>query len=386
MRGPTSALLLASIATPAAAEPLWPDHDHFVLKPRISFAIRTPHTAPPQRQARIYAIELAPSPAGPPDIRLALQRRRQRFGTLRAARAVQMPGTDVQPRSSLTLVDAQFDLPDRLMPLGDALTATLGWQAVKISNRAMNVTSAYSRDDLRIRDGFLPTARLALAATDRLDLSADYRETVQAYGDIGTNGALGMDALAFRAFRLGLRPERDGRSRIALRWRAAPGLHLMAHAYSATVHDRLAFDDDAYLPGDAGSAHLRGIRLEASHALSPQLHWSMRYDRARIATDGGLRRIEDRLAVQGQWRRGPWRSAVTLARASTPYWTAAGHRFRVEGGIDYVSPTSSALRIGLHLTDPDRLTAVRLAGQPQSGTVRVVDQARAVMLAAALRW
>ena len=46
----------------------------------------------------------------------------------------------------------------------------------------------------------------------------------------------------------------------------------------------------------------------------------------------------------------------------------------------------SAPRIGLHLSDPDRLMTGRLADQPLSGPVRAVDQARALMLSAALRW
>jgi len=385
--GPTLlALLLASVTTPAAAEPFWPDHGRFALKPRFILWVQPAPLAPPQRQARIYAIELARSPADPADLRLALQRRRQRFGGLPLVRAAQLPGADVQPRSSVMMADTRFDLPSTVSPLGDRLSATLGWQAVKISNRAVNATSPSTRDDLRVRDGFLPSARLALAATPRLDLRADYRETIRAYADSGTIGALGLDQPTYRALRSALRPERDSRSRIGLRWAAAPALRLGIDAYAAQVRNRLSFIDHGYLPQTMGSAQARGVAIEAVHSLSPTLQWRLRYDRARMDLEDGGRRTETRLAVQGQWQRGPWRGALSAALTSAPFWAEPGHKLRIEGGIDYMADDLTGVRLGLHLTDPDRLAATRLADQPQSGPVRAADQARALMLTAALRW
>ncbi|MBZ9647281.1 TonB-dependent receptor [Sphingobium sp. 3R8] len=388
-RTPSLALLLASLATPAAAdslaEPFWPDHARFALKPRLILRVQPAPPAPPQRQARIYAIELAPSPADPADLRLALQRRRQRFGGLPLVRAAQSPGADMQPRSSVMLADARVDLPSEMLPWGDRLSATLGWQAVKISNRAVNATSPYTRDDLRARDGFLPSARLALAATSRLDLRADYRETIRAYADSGTIGALGLDQPGFRALRAALRPERDSLSRIGLRWAAVPALRLAIDAYDGQVRNRLSFVDHGYLPRTMGSAQAHGVAIEAVHSLSPTLQWRLRYDLARMDVEHGERRTETRLAVRGEWRRGPWRGALSAARTSAPFWAEPGHRLRIEGGIDYMPDDLFGVRLGLHLADPDRLAVTRLADQPQSGPVRAADQARALMFTAALR-
>lgn len=379
-------LCLAPLASEASAEPFWPDHARFALKPRLHMAIRPAPLAPPQRQARIYAIELARSPSDPPDLRVALQRRRQHFAPLRAAGPVLLPGADIQPRSSVMLADAQFDLPTRGLLPDDRLTATLGWQGAKFSKRAVNATSPFTRDDLRVRDGFLPSARLALAATSRLDLAVDYRETIQAYADSGTIGALGLDLPSYRALRGTLRPERDRRSRIGLRWAAGPDLQLAIDGYDGQVRDRLSFIDKSYLPQNRGSAQVRGVAVEATHSLSPALRWRLRYDRASFQTDRGVQRREERVALQGLWIRGPWHCALSAARASSPFWAEPGDRLRVEGSIDYVPAAARAMRLGLHLTDPDRLSATRLSGQPLSAPARAADQARTLMLSASLRW
>ena len=77
---------------------------------------------------------------------------------------------------------------------------------------------------------------------------------------------------------------------------------------------------------------------------------------------------------------------MQAARTSGSAWGQGAERLRVEGGIDYMPAGPRAPRIGLHLSDPDRLMTGRLADQPLSGPVRAVDQARALMLSAALRW
>lgn len=369
----TTALLPGS----AMAESFWPDHAGFTLRPRINFSVRPAPQLPfAQRPARIYAIEWTPLSAQPADLHLTLQRRRQRVAALIAGR------TDYQPRSSVRMVDVRMDMPQ----VDDRLSATIGWQAAKFSNKAANATSPYSRDDLRVRDDFVPSAHLAFAATPRLALTADYRETVRAYADTGTIGALGLDQPSFRALRNALRPERDSRTRIGLRWAATSALRLDAGAYGGHVRDRLAFVERGYLPANLGSAQLTGMALEARHSVTPTLYWGLRYDRARIDPDQGVGLTEERLAVQGEWRHGPWRCAMQAARTSGSAWGQGAERLRVEGGIDYMPADPRAPRIGLHLSDPDRLMTGRLADQPLSGPVRAVDQARALMLSAALRW
>ncbi|WP_298399724.1 TonB-dependent receptor [Sphingobium sp.] len=367
------------VATPALAqaEDFRPVAADFALRPRIAFAIRpAPAVASAQRPARIYAIDLAPSPAQPADLHLAIQRRRQRFAPPGAVR------TDTQPRSSLRIAAMLFDLPQ----MDDRLSATIGWQAVKLSNKAVNATSPYSRDDLRVRDDFLPSADMRFAATPRLMLSADYREGIRAYGDSGRIGALGLDQSAFRALRLSLRPERNSRARIGLRWMARDALRLEAAAYDGHVRDSLAFADDGLLPHNLGSAHVRGLMMAAAQRLSPTLDLRLRYDRARADLNDGGARTETRLAAQGEWRHGPWRAGLTLARSGADMWRQQAAALRVECGVDYAPADAHALRIGLHLTDPDRLTGDRLAGSLPSGPMRAVDQARALMLNAALRW
>ena len=374
---PCALLATMLLPTPAMAQSVWPDHAGFALRPRINFSVRPAPLLPfAQRPARIYAIELVPLPAQPADLHLTLQRRRQRVAALMAARA------DHQPRSSLRLVDIQMDLPQ----MDERLSAMVGWQAAKFSNKAVNATSPYSRDDLRVRDDFVPSAHLGFAATPRLALTADYRETVRGYADIGTIGAMGLDQPAYRALRQSLRPERDSRTRIGLRWAAMPALQLDVAAYDGQVRDRLAFVEGGYRPHNLGSAHMQGVALEARHSLSPRLRWGLRYDRARIDPDRGAALTEERLAVQGEWRHGPWRCAMSAARTSMSAWGQGANRMRMEGGIDYVPADPRSPRIGLHLTDPDRLMSGRLADQPQSGPIRAADQARALMLSAALRW
>lgn len=374
---PLIAGVLAVLPAMAQADVFRPDAEDFVLRPRLAFAIRpAPAIASAQRPARIYAIDFAPSPADPADLHLAIQRRRQRFappGTLR---------TDTQPRSSLRIADMTFDLPQ----VEEGLSATIGWHAVKLSNKAVNATSPYSRDDLRVRDDFLPSARMRFAATSRLVLSADYRESIRAYGDSGRIGALGLDQQGFRALRLTLRPERNSRARIGLRWVANDGLGLEAAAYDGRVRDRLAFADDGLLPHNLGSARLRGVMMEATQRLSPALDLRLRYDRARANLEDGGARTETRLAARGEWRNGPWRAGLTLARSGADMWRQQGAALRMECGFDYAPVDGRALRIGLHLTDPDRLTGERLSGPLSSGQMRAVDQARALMLNAALKW
>ncbi|WP_420144204.1 hypothetical protein [Sphingobium sp.] len=98
LRTASLALLIAPFSAPASAETFWPDHASFALKLRISLSVRPVSPASMQRPARIYAMELAPSPASPADLRLSMQRRRQRFQSTRMARLALLPGADVRPR------------------------------------------------------------------------------------------------------------------------------------------------------------------------------------------------------------------------------------------------------------------------------------------------
>ena len=104
-------LAALAFAVPASAQTITPDHGGFVLKRPLRFSLLPAPLDGAAKPARIYAIELAPSPAEPAAIGIAVQRKRNRMVALPARRigAVPLPtdlSGDAQPRSSLMLVDA----------------------------------------------------------------------------------------------------------------------------------------------------------------------------------------------------------------------------------------------------------------------------------------
>lgn len=379
-------LAALAIAAPAAAQTIAPDHDGFMLKRPLRFLLLPAPVGGRAKPTRIYAVELAPSPAEPAAIGITVQRKRNRMVASPARRigAVPLPSDlsgDAQPRSSLMLVDAHGSLP-----LADGLQAELGWQGAKLNNRGANVTALYGSDAIKSRDLFLPAGRLAYDALPGISVRADYRETVQAYAGVGLSGALGLTREAFRALQAGLRPERDRRLQLGGDWAVASGLTLAVDAFDGRIEDRLAFVEDGYLPVNRGSAQVRGLALRAAHRLTPALSLTARYHVARLRQDRGGSVQEQQVMLEGLWAPGPWRCRVAAAQSSAPALMLDDGSLRLEAGIDYMLAGPHAMRVGLHLTDPDRLTSSRLLRSDASGAVRPEDQAQALMLTAALAW
>ncbi|WHO39012.1 TonB-dependent receptor [Sphingobium sp. AP49] len=375
---------LAALAIPVSAQTIAPDHGSFMLKRPLRFSLLPALVGGTPKSARIYAVELAPSPAEPAAIGIAVQRKRNRMMALPARRIGTVPlptdlSGDAQPRSSLMLVDAHGSLP-----LADGLQAELGWQGAKLNNRGANVTALYGSDEIKSRDLFLPTGRLAYDAAPGITLRADYRETIQAYAGIGLSGALGLTREGFRSLQADLRPERDRRVRLGGDWAVAPALTLAVDAFDGDVEDRLAFVENGYLPVNRGSAHVRGLAMRAEHQLTPALRLSARYHLAQLRQDQVGRVQEQQLMLEGMWAKGPWRCRIAAAQSSAPALMPEDDGMRLEAGIDYVLAVRRPMRIGLHLTDPDRLASSRLIRTEASGAARPEDQAQALMLTAAL--
>ncbi len=377
---------LAALAIPVSAQTITPDHGGFVLKRPLRFSLLPAPLDGAAKPARIYALELAPSPAEPAAISIAVQRKRNRMVALPARRIGAVPlladlSGDAQPRSSLMLVDAHGSLP-----LADGLQAELGWQGAKLNNRGANVTALYGSDAIKSRDLFLPTGRLAYEVASGVTLWADYRETIQAYAGVGLSGTLGLTREAFRSLQAGLRPERDSRVRLGGDWAVAPALTLAADAFDGDVEDRLAFVEDGYLPVNRGSAHVRGMAVRAEHQVTPALRLSARYHLAELRQDRGGSVQEQQLVLEGFWVQGAWRCRIAAAQSSAPALMQDDGGLRLEAGIDYALAGRRSMRIGLHLTDPDQLASSRLIRAETSGAARPEDQAQALMLTAALAW
>lgn len=382
------AIALAGLAfvVPVSAQTIAPDHGGFVLRRPLRFSLLPAPLAGATRPARIYAVELAPSPAEPAAISIAVQRKRNRMAAPSARRIGTVPlptdlSGDAQPRSSLMLVDAHGSLP-----LADGLQAELGWQGAKLNNRGANVTALYGSDEIKSRDLFLPAGRLAYDAAPGVTLRADYRETIQAYAGIGRSGALGLTREDFRSLQAGLRPERNSRFRLGGDWVVAPTLILTVDGFDGDVQDRLAFVEDGYLPVNRGSAHVRGLAMRAEHRLTSALSLSARYHMARLRQDRSGRVQEQQLMLEGLWAQGPWRCRVAAAQSSAPALMQDDAGLRLEAGVDYALAGRRPMRVGLHLTDPGQLASSRLLRADASGAARPEDQAQALMLTAALAW
>ncbi|RSU55012.1 TonB-dependent receptor domain-containing protein [Sphingobium yanoikuyae] len=379
-------LAALAFAVPASAQTITPDHGGFVLKRPLRFSLLPAPLDGAAKPARIYAIELAPSPAEPAAIGIAVQRKRNRMVAMPARRIGGVPlptdlSGDAQPRSSLMLVDAHGSLP-----LADGLQAELGWQGAKLNNRGANVTALYGSDAIKSRDLFLPTGRLAYDAAPGVTLRADYRETIEAYAGVGLSGALGLTREAFRTLQAGLRPERDSRMRLGSDWMLAPDLTLAVDAFDGEIEDRLAFVEDGYLPVNRGSAHVRGLAMRAEHRLTSALSLSARYHVARLRQEQGGRVQEQQLMLEGLWAQGPWRCRIAAAQNSAPALMQDDGGLRLEAGVDYALTGRRPMRVGLHLTDPDQLASSRLMRADASGAARPEDQAQALMLTAARAW
>lgn len=367
----------------------------FTLKPR---ATPTRLPSPPAHAGhRMRSFADGPDPIAvddrPHDVQVAIQRRTLRFaggGATALDRPVDAasPYLFLPPRSRFT----RLSIEDHL-PLGEHVSATLGWQGVKLSNRNANITVGAGDDRLRARDWFLPRAALHLRAAPALALGLDYVETLRAYGDTGTTGPLGLTREGFRDLRRTLRPETHSRLRLTADWTPAADFDLSIAGYGGRLDDRLSFAEASYQPVNSGSARIEGGALTVHHRLSPHLLWSARYEAGRLHLSDGATRRERKLAVEGVWTGGAWRGMVRAVRASAPLLTAdsAAERsggLRMEAGLDYAADRlcRCPLRIAARLTDPDRLAIGAFGDDQPAGPARTTDQTRALMFSAALDW
>ncbi len=399
---PGAALLLLAHSGVALAEdgavaqaPTIEQGIRFTLKPR---ATPTRLPSPPARAGhRMRSFADSPDRIAVDDrahdVQIAVQRRTLRYGgggatALDRPMDAANPYLFLPPRSRFTRLSVEDHLP-----LGEHVSATLGWQGVKLSNRNANVTVGAGDDRLRARDWFLPRATLHLRAAPVLTLGLDYAETLRAYGDTGTMGPLGLTREEFRILRRTLRPETHSRLRLTADWTPAANLDLSIAAYGGRLDDRLSFADASYQPVNSGSARIEGGALAVRHRLSPHLLWATRYEAGRLRLSDGATRHEGKFAIEGVWTEGAWRGMVRAVRASAPLLTAASatnrrKALRMEAGLDYAADRlcRCALRIAARLTDPDRLAIGAFGEDRPAGPARAVDQARALMFSAALDW
>ena len=126
--------------------------------------------------------------------------------------------------------------------------------------------------------------------------------------------------------------------------------------------------------------------MRAEHRLTPALSLLARYHMAQLRQERGGRVQEQQLILEGLWAQGPWRCRIAAAQSSAPALMQDDGGLRLEAGIDYALAGGRPMRIGLHLTDPDQLASSRLLRAETSGATRPEDQARALMLTAALAW
>lgn len=287
----------------------------------------------------------------------------------------------LHPRSRLLLLSVE----DRV-PLDHGITVMAGFEGVKISNRSANVTAIGSNDRLRVRDGFLPRAGIAMAVAPGVDLGIGYRETMRGFGETGVTGPLGLTRDDFRALAQTLRAERHSRLRMDMGWRPLPGLSLALSAHDGRIADRLSFVEGGYMPRNGGSAQLRGGSVAVQHRVTRHWRWAMRIASTRLRQkDGGSAR-ENSLTVESAWRAGPWNAMLRGTKGSTPMLAGDigqwNPRVRVEGEIRYRLP--GAVDVSLRLTDPDRLASSAFLRDDPAGVARAGDQARGVMLGVAM--
>jgi hypothetical protein len=294
------------------------------------------------------------------------------------------PSSSLSPRSRFT----RFSVEDSVA-LGDHLSAVIGWQGIKLSNRNANVTVGAGNDPMRMRDWFLPHLAMQIRPSDALGMTIGYRETLRAYGDTGLVGPLGMTREDFRALWLGLRPEMHRRLHLGAHWAPAADLGIAITGYRGRIDDRLSFVDRGYAPLNSGSAALHGGSIAATQRLSDRLSCGVRYSNARLRRDDGSAAGERSVAVEGVWADGPWRGRLSAARSSAVALMQARARpVRIEAGIDYAASAlgDRPLRLAMRLTDPDLMASTAFLQDESPRVIGSMEQARALMLSATLDW
>ncbi|WP_189338414.1 TonB-dependent receptor domain-containing protein [Sphingobium sp. SCG-1] len=344
-----------------------------------------------QSRASLRMVSLGNGPAydRPSDVQLLVQRQTRPFAPDGLQRVDQDAafGTTLlstSPRSRMT----RFLVQDTLS-LNDNVTATLGWQGIKVSNRNANVTVGASKEPLRARDWFLPHAGVRLRSSLTLGLSVSYDETLRAYGDTGLVGPLGLSRDNFLALRRALRPETRRRLSMSADWVPDPGLKLVLTAYTGKLDDQLSFVRGGYLPLNVGSAALSGGVVSGTHRLSPNLSYSLRYSAFAARTDDGTTLRENSISFEASWAKGPLRATLRAVDSSAPALAAArSPPLRIEAGLDYSAAIlrGRPLHFSLRLTDPDRLMSTSFVQDQTPRAFGALDQTPAVMMSAAVNW
>jgi hypothetical protein len=373
----------AATSAAATAQPLPLERGiGFSLKPRQGLLPRISSLqVDPRLRARIGPIERVAADDRVQDIQIGLQRMTHRMVTDGTATPIAL---SILPRSRLT----RYMVEDRL-PIGDHVIAAFGWHGIKLSNRNANVTVGTGSERLRTRDWFLPRAALTLRPGGNLSMTIGYTETLRAFGETGLGGPMGLTRDEFQSLRRTLKPETQSRMQLRADWAATPALDLSIAVHGGRLDDRLAFVGRGTLPVNSGSARIEGAVLEASHRLTPQLRWSLRYGDARLRVSGGNALRERSLAIGSVWEEGPWSVSARAVRNGAPALSPHSHRaLRVEAGVEYAVARigERPLRLSVRMTDPDRLASTSFALNDLSGPLRAADQARAVMASARFDW
>ncbi|MDF0542143.1 TonB-dependent receptor [Sphingobium sp. H39-3-25] len=362
----------------------------FILKPRSRPSLTPALASGDRANLRIDPLARIPADDRAHDLQLVVQRQTRRFLPSHQAGGERQGSAPFPAPSSLSAQSrlTRYAIEDHVA-LGEHMSARIGWQGIKLSNRNANVTVGAGNDPMRMRDWFLPHMALQVRPAETIDVTIGYRETLRAYGDAGLVGPLGLTREAFRTLRQNLRPEMHRRLHLGAHWAPAADFGLSLTGYRGRIDDRLSFVDGGYAPVNSGSAALHGASISATRQLSPWLSLSLRYSNARLRRDDGTAAGERSVAVEGNWATGPWSGRVSGARSSNTALTQARRApLLIEGGIDYAVSTLGGrpLRLAMRLADPDLLASTALMLDESPRVMRSVEQARALMLSASLDW
>ncbi|MBH1999494.1 MAG: hypothetical protein I8H96_10175 [Sphingomonadaceae bacterium] len=374
------AMAAASGCCPAMAQEAMVDEAvRFTLKPRPALAIVHTRTPTGERLDRLRAV---PVDDRAHDIDMVIRRHRQRMMAERLVEGSMAGGFAFNPRSRVILLSVE----DRL-PVGEQGWARVGFQGMKLSNRGATITATGTDDRLRTRDWFQPHAMVGVTPAPDVSLRLGYAERSYGFGETGLVGPMAGSREEFRAFARSQRPEKRRRVRIDADWQVTPALDMSLRLFDGQIAHRMLFDGGSDRPVDAGSAQVRGAQMTIGHRISSRLRWTMHYSEAQVAS-----RRERQIAVEGEWRDGPWRATMRGSAGSAPALRVAdapsSRSTRVEAEMRYLLTATmrAPVAISLRLTDPDLLAGSALLRDDPVGAARAADQARGVMLGVAMGW